>query len=439
MVKRAQLLEDATDFIDCIKGKFVKKEVTLGQSSAKPTNGKKRPFNITEGSSQERKPKVFVPNTLTKSHCKHCDKLGHTADECLRKADTCLRCGSREHCIPECPLLKENERSLLDHRGRLPRPRLAVETAQEPGGKLPWGLVWNFLGLPKEGFTNTFDPLGVFLKGKYPIHNVPPWLREVGVAERRPVRTSRDVMSGRSSRPRRRKDLYFPHRRLWIMEYSCKVWCKPCRRRLIPRQHSRHSWRLRQEGEMEQYLEEKKASQKRPAATFQWQDKKKTVYQTPQRSVAVGSSQRPQDQRLPKTSTGSSAWSASPIVATAAPATGRLGRPQAPARVFALAREDAEQAEHVTEGEMSSKTCTKNKVQMMKIYMKSKYLPTVGKIPVDSYTQARRPIFSTDVLVDSTPATCRQEEAPRTPKSSVCLCLSTAPSRLSTATAFQGL
>ncbi|MQL90129.1 hypothetical protein Taro_022714 [Colocasia esculenta] len=34
----------------------------------------------------------------------------------------------------------------------------------------------------------------------------------------------------------------------------------------------------RQEGEMEQYLEEKKASQKRPAATFQRQDKKKAVY-----------------------------------------------------------------------------------------------------------------------------------------------------------------
>ncbi|MQM16763.1 hypothetical protein Taro_049723 [Colocasia esculenta] len=33
----------------------------------------------------------------------------------------------------------------------------------------------------------------------------------------------------------------------------------------------------RQEGEMEQYLEEKKASQKRPAATFQRQDKKKTT------------------------------------------------------------------------------------------------------------------------------------------------------------------
>ncbi|MQL89072.1 hypothetical protein Taro_021649 [Colocasia esculenta] len=47
----------------------------------------------------------------------------------------------------------------------------------------------------------------------------------------------------------------------------------------------------RQEGEMEQYLEEKKASQKRPAATFQRQDKKKAVYLTQQRLVAVGSSQ----------------------------------------------------------------------------------------------------------------------------------------------------
>ncbi|MQM17075.1 hypothetical protein Taro_050044 [Colocasia esculenta] len=44
---------------------------------------------------------------------------------------------------------------------------------------------------------------------------------------------------------------------------------------------------------MEQYLEERKASQKRPAATFQRQDKKKAVYQTQQRSVAVGSTQVP--------------------------------------------------------------------------------------------------------------------------------------------------
>ncbi|MQL72043.1 hypothetical protein Taro_004361 [Colocasia esculenta] len=91
-----------------------------------------------------------------------------------------------------------------------------------------------------------------------PIQLFSPWLREVGVVERRPVRTSRDVMSRRRNRPRHREALYFPHRRLWITEYSCKVWDKPCIR--------------------------------------------------------------------------------------------RPGRPRAPARVFALARKDAEQAEHVTEG-----------------------------------------------------------------------------------------
>ncbi|MQL88768.1 hypothetical protein Taro_021337 [Colocasia esculenta] len=235
-------------------------------------------------------------------------------------------------------------RSLLDHRGRHPRPRIALELAQEPGGRPSWRLVGNFLGQPKESFTKPFDPFGVYLKGKYPTHSDHPWLREVGVEERRPVRTSRNVTSGRSSRPRQRKVLYFPHRHLWIMEYSCKVRCKPCRRRLIPRQHSRLSWRLRQEGEMKQYLEEKKASQNRPATTFQRQDKKKAVYQTPQRSMAVGSSQ------------GVQRGAPAPAVAAAALATGRPGRPRAPARVFASAREDAEQVEQVTEGVVGDKT-----------------------------------------------------------------------------------
>ncbi|MQM22162.1 hypothetical protein Taro_055210 [Colocasia esculenta] len=58
---------------------------------------------------------------------------------------------------------------------------------------------------------------------------------------------SRDVRSRRSSRPRHHRVLYFPHRRLWIMECSCMVWCRPCRRRPTPRLHSRLSWRLRQE------------------------------------------------------------------------------------------------------------------------------------------------------------------------------------------------
>ncbi|MQL97660.1 hypothetical protein Taro_030352 [Colocasia esculenta] len=125
----------------------------------------------------------------------------------------------------------------------------------------------------------------------------------------------------------------------------------------------------RQEGEMVQYLEEKKASQKRPAASFQRQDKKKTVYQTPQKPVAVSNSQVP-SVRSPgvknecphcgKTHGGSECWlvagrclkcgssdhkikdcprlqqgaqrgALAPAVAAAAPATGRPGRPRAPA------------------------------------------------------------------------------------------------------------
>ncbi|MQL92050.1 hypothetical protein Taro_024669 [Colocasia esculenta] len=49
----------------------------------------------------------------------------------------------------------------------------------------------------------------------------------------------------------------------------------------------------RQEGEMEQYLEEKKASQKRPATPFQRQERKKATFQSPHRLVASGSSQVP--------------------------------------------------------------------------------------------------------------------------------------------------
>ncbi|MQL79207.1 hypothetical protein Taro_011645 [Colocasia esculenta] len=53
---------------------------------------------------------------------------------------------------------------------------------------------------------------------------------------------------------------------------------------------------------------------------------------------------------FPRLQQGAQRGAPAPVVAAAAPATGRPGRPRAPARVFALAREDAEQAEHVTEG-----------------------------------------------------------------------------------------
>ncbi|MQL77385.1 hypothetical protein Taro_009791, partial [Colocasia esculenta] len=144
------------------------------------------------------------------------------------------------------------------------------------------------------------------------------------------------------------------------------------------------------EGEMEQYLEEKKASQKRRAALFQRQERKKAAHQSPQHPAASGSRQV-SSQHSPSgkkecphcgMAHGGTEWwklegkclkcgssehrikecprlqqgvqrGAAPAptaVVAAAPATGRPGTPRAPARVFALAREDAKQVEHVTEG-----------------------------------------------------------------------------------------
>ncbi|MQL83933.1 hypothetical protein Taro_016438 [Colocasia esculenta] len=140
--------------------------------------------SVAVGSSQ-------VPSVRSlgvKKECPHCGKT-HGGTECWMIMGKCLKCGSSDHKIKDCPRLQQGVQC----------------------------------GAPAPA----------------------PWLREVGVAERRPVRTSRDVMSGLSSRLLLHRVLYFPHRHLWIMEYSCKVWCKPCRCRLIPRQHSRLSWRLR--------------------------------------------------------------------------------------------------------------------------------------------------------------------------------------------------
>ncbi|MQL68281.1 hypothetical protein Taro_000595 [Colocasia esculenta] len=72
-----------------------------------------------------------------------------------------------------------------------------------------------------------------------------PWLPVDDVEVRQLATTSRGVMIRQSNRPQHHEALCFPHRRQWTMEYSCKVWCRLCRRKPTPRQHSRPSWRPR--------------------------------------------------------------------------------------------------------------------------------------------------------------------------------------------------
>ncbi|MQL75771.1 hypothetical protein Taro_008158 [Colocasia esculenta] len=38
---------------------------------------------------------------------KFCDKPGHRAEECWKKLGACLRCGGRDHRIPDCPMIKD--------------------------------------------------------------------------------------------------------------------------------------------------------------------------------------------------------------------------------------------------------------------------------------------------------------------------------------------
>ncbi|MQL90917.1 hypothetical protein Taro_023519, partial [Colocasia esculenta] len=132
--------------------------------------------------------------------------------------------------------------------------------------------------------------------------------RQVGVAERRPVRTSRDVTCGRSSRPRHRKVLYFPHiptagqeesvvpdtaatssSRQYSSTFCTFPWCEE---RVSPLWED--TWWFRVLDDYGQVLEVRK--------------------------------QRPQDQGLPKTSAGSPARSASPSSSSSSGASYRKTR-----------------------------------------------------------------------------------------------------------------
>ncbi|MQL95716.1 hypothetical protein Taro_028387 [Colocasia esculenta] len=120
-----------------------------------------------------------------------------------------------------------------------------------------------------------------------------------------------------------------------------------------------------QEAEMEVYLEEKRASLKRPGSALQRQDKKKKTPMflptkvVPARVAAPTTSsgivaEKPLCSQCGKHHGGEVCWvtSAAAAPAAAGPAPRAAGRPRAQAQVFALARDEAELAEHVIEGAM---------------------------------------------------------------------------------------
>ncbi|MQL92627.1 hypothetical protein Taro_025255 [Colocasia esculenta] len=89
MVQRAQLVEDTMTKVEGMRGKEIAKLRPIDENNV--GNGKK----------------IKVEETTIVEYCKFCNKLGHQADKCWKKAEACLRCGSHDHRIPNCPMLKD--------------------------------------------------------------------------------------------------------------------------------------------------------------------------------------------------------------------------------------------------------------------------------------------------------------------------------------------
>ncbi|MQL84802.1 hypothetical protein Taro_017312 [Colocasia esculenta] len=112
MVQRAQLVEDTMAKVEGMRGKDNSKPVFIkkGAPNIAPTfrnnvnNNNKRPNTGRDVAGDKR---VKVEGRQLAKNCKFCDKPGHRAEECWKKLGACLKCGGRDHRIPDCPMLKD--------------------------------------------------------------------------------------------------------------------------------------------------------------------------------------------------------------------------------------------------------------------------------------------------------------------------------------------
>ncbi|MQL70345.1 hypothetical protein Taro_002651 [Colocasia esculenta] len=149
MVQRAQLVEDTMAKVEGIKGKDISKPTSIKRGSVDTTgtfhnnnnnnhyNNNKRP---TTGKGYGMEKKIKVEETMMAEYCNFCNKPGHQADKCWKKSEACLRCGSHEHRIPNCPMLKDQvgrNQGVVKRQGRVK----AITQAELPeGGVLGgWG------------------------------------------------------------------------------------------------------------------------------------------------------------------------------------------------------------------------------------------------------------------------------------------------------------
>ncbi|MQM07430.1 hypothetical protein Taro_040271 [Colocasia esculenta] len=145
MFQRAQLVEDTMAKVEGMRGKETSKPTFTKRGAVDTTgtfpnnnnnnnnsnyNNNKRPTTRKDYGMEK---KIKVEETMMVEYCKFCNKSGHHADKCWKKAGVCLRCGSHEHHIPNCPMLKDQagrNQGVVKRQGRVN----AITQAELPKG-----------------------------------------------------------------------------------------------------------------------------------------------------------------------------------------------------------------------------------------------------------------------------------------------------------------
>ncbi|MQM17174.1 hypothetical protein Taro_050144 [Colocasia esculenta] len=93
MVLRAQLVEDTMELLE----KIYKKKVLKRERATHSNDNKER--NTVDS-------KRMKGEVKQKEVCEFFEKPGHQVDKCWKKLDRCLRCGSQQHRVIDCPTKK---------------------------------------------------------------------------------------------------------------------------------------------------------------------------------------------------------------------------------------------------------------------------------------------------------------------------------------------
>ncbi|MQM09878.1 hypothetical protein Taro_042757 [Colocasia esculenta] len=132
MVRKALLFEDSLPIAENIKSSIVNKgafNTTRTPHSNHNENKRRKGGNNT---SKDKKIKVEEEPSI--EYCKFCDKSGQREDACWKEMGACLRCGSHDHHIPNCPMLKDQNKGKQGASKRQGNLNVVIQAELPTGG-----------------------------------------------------------------------------------------------------------------------------------------------------------------------------------------------------------------------------------------------------------------------------------------------------------------